>query len=388
MIAKKFLSLLLLFSVSFQVSYAAYPPYGHDHYRRSSGEFENVAAAVVSVGCLAAIGYGVYKLCDWLFTPTNERLLKDGIDAISHAHRQHDATIFFVESHFSCIPDQIRDQKKLVQGINEPLLYEYAISHKRNTSIDSILSGISGSIAVLQSHHKALAERVRKLKNSNVHPGALEIWDAVAKMQALDQEIVGLLCKLEFIHDYFAHHKNYFSLFDIEARLMREYEFELSAAYSNLANSIYMKEAVKASIMRNPHARSGYPYLHYGDRVQSDCKMLGGAITMLSYNYANRIEAAQALLNILHAIQSIVLSEDAYHREVRDHKKEQLEKQRIEAERAQAAALEHQANEMRRQNSLRAEQNRLQAERNAIMATQAVVSAFNPPQQPQVHVYV
>lgn len=388
MIAKKFLSLLLLFSLSFQMSYAAYPPYGNGRHGRSSGNYENIAATVATVGCLAALGYGVYKLCDWLFTPTNERLLHNGRDAVSKAHQQHDATLSFAESHFAYIPDQMREQKKLIESINEPLLYEFAISHKRNSSIDATLSGISGSIAALQSHHKALAERIRKLKNSNAQHNSFELADAEAKMQSLDQEIVGLLCKLEFIHDYFTHHKNYFSLFDIEARLMRDYEFELSAAYSNHAQSAYMREAVKASIMRNPYARNGYPYLHYADRVQADCKTLGGAITMLSYNYTNRIDAAQALLHILQTVQSIVLSEDAYHKEVRDHKKEQLEKQRIEAERAQAAALEQQAREMRRQNTLHAEQNRLQAERNAIMATQAVVSAFNPPQQPHVHVYV
>ncbi len=382
--------LVLLTVLVSQPVHAAYyqPSYGDVprsiRYQSSYNGVPEVAQVAIGVGCLAAIGYGLYKFCDWLFTPSDEKVFQKGLDAVQYAHACHDGIIGFMEFHYSAIPDSHKDQKKLIQDINESLLYDFAISYKKDSSIDSILVNMANSISSLQSAHASLADRIKKLRKTDSNP------TMIATMQQLDQEIVGLLCKLEFVHDYFTHHRSYYSLFELESRLMRAYEFELSAVNQN---SVYVKDAVRASVMRHASARAGYPYMHYVDRVQADCNALGGAINSLAYHYANRIGAAGSLLQNLKIVHTIVVAEDAYHQELRDYKKEQLEKQRIEVERAkaataaaQASAMQQQAWEMQKQNQLHAQQIRVDAERNAILATQTIVNALNP--QPQVNVYV
>lgn len=379
--------ILILVSSCSQASYyrSSYIP---PRYQQST--VEAVTKTALGIGCLAAIGYGIYRFCDWLFTPSDEKVLQKGIDIAQYTHTHYDSIIGFMEFHYSVIPDNVHDQKRIIQTVNESLLYDFAITHKSNTAIDSFLVNMTNTIASLQSAHSCLADRIKKLRKNN------EDLTMLNAMQQIDQEIIGLLCKLEFVHDYFTHHRNYFLLFELESRLLPAYDFELNAlnAYqTNLANHSYLKEAVKASVMRQANARSGYAYMQYVDRVQADCNALGGAINSLSYHYPNRLGAASLFLQNLKTIHTTVVAEDAYHQELRDYKKEQLERQRLEAERAQAAAaaaqasaLQQQAREMQRQNHLQAEQNRLNAERNAIMATQTIVNAINP--QPHVNVYV
>ena len=391
MFASRFLILLLFATTVTQAGYYSYPRVlarpSSRNYRSTYDDMETVGKVAVSVGCLAAIGYGIYKLCDWLFTPSDERVLQNGIDAVQYAHSHYNSTIGFMEFHCSGIPDNVRDQKKLIQSVNEPLLYDYAISYKKDTSIDSILMNMNSSISSLQSAHSALAERIKKLRKSDGNPSMAN------SMQQVDQEIIGLLCKLEFVHEYLTHHRSYYSIFELEARLMHGYEFELNALNQNQMNPSYFREAVRSSIMSKASARNGYPYMNYIERIQADCNALGGAISNLSYNYANRIAAASALLHNIQAMHSIAVAEDAYHQELRDYKKEQLEKQRIEAERAkaaaaaaQASAMQQQAWAMQHQNQLHAQQIRVDAERNAILATQTMVNAMNP--QPHVNVYM
>ncbi len=384
--------ILLLFLLSSSMAQAGYyhpRPYYHD-------DGITPAKAAVAIGCLAAVGYGIYKFCDWLFTPSDEKVLQRGLDALQQAHG-FDPMIGFIEFHFSSIPDNIRDQKRLVQTINEALLYDFAISYKKETSIDTVITNMNNAISCLQSAHAALADRMKKLRVNNGSPAMIN------NMQQVDQEIVGLVCKLEFVHEYFTHHRNYYSLFEAETRILRAYDFELSAInqyQANMAPREYMKEAIKASVMKHAGARAWYPYMQYVDRVQADYDALTYGISRLAYQYANRLNAASALLHNIKIIHATVMAEDAYHQELRDYKKEQLEKQRIEAEKAHAAAaaaqasamqqqawaMQNQANAIHHQNQLQAQQIRVDSERNAIMATQTLVNAFNP--QPQVNVYV
>jgi hypothetical protein len=381
LVSRIFFTLLLIS----QCAHGGYhrPSYSRHYYQDST--IETVGKVAIGVGCLAAVGYGIYKFWDWFFAPSDEKVLQKGIDALQEAHTHYDDIVGFMEYHYSAIPDTMRDQKRLIQSVNELLLYDFAISHKKDMTINSVLIHMTSTISTLQSAHKNLADRIKKLRKKNSNP------IMVSNMEQIDQEIIGLLCKLEFICEYFTHHRNYYSLFELETRIMRTYEFELNAINQN---SNYLHEVIRASVMtRQGSARNGYPYIFYVDCVQTDCNALAREMKSLSYNYANRLGAASVLMQHIQMIHTMLVAEDAYHQELRDYKKEQLERQRLEAERAQAAAataqaaaLAQQTREMQRQNYLHAEQNRLNAERNAIMATQTIVNAINP--QPQVNVYV
>jgi hypothetical protein len=374
--ASRLFFILLLIS---QCIHGSFPPRPNLYDKKgmyAKSPFESVGKTLgkgaAVLGCVALFGYGIYKLCDWFFAPSDEQVFQRGIDAVQNVHTHYDRMIGFMEYYYSGIPDNVRDQKKLIQSVNESLLYDFAISHKREVTIDSMLINIASAISTLKSAHKNLAERMRNLRKKNNNPILLR------NMEQIDQEVVGLLCRLEFIHDYFTHHRNYYLLFELETRVMRTYEFELNAIVTN-QNPSYLHETIHASVMmRQGSARNGYPYIHYIDCLQSDCNALSREMKGLSYNYANRLGAASVLLQHIQMIHTMLVTEDAYHQELRDYKKEQLERQRLEAERAQAsaataqaAALAQQAYEMQKHNYLQAEQNRLNAERNAIILRDA-----------------
>lgn len=382
-----FFIVFLVSILSFHSLAPLYRPHSHyprpHHYYHNDVDAATVGKAALVIGGLAAVGYGLYKLCDWLFSPSNQTLIKNAEAAIRVAHA-HDETIFCVEGAFNGIPDGLREQKKLIESVYEPLLYQLALKHAK-----SVEWNLNSSLSKLRENHTALAERINKLRAAPEHTAIM------ITMQDLDQEIIGLLLKIEFVHEYLAHHRSYFTLFEHESTIMRSYEAELQALTHYAQNQAYVKEALRARVMQNAsYNRNSYPFMTYIEALQSNMNTLMSGMNSLAYNYPNRLQAAGNLLQNLQIIHSIVIIEDAYHQELRDYKKEQLERQRIEAEKAkaaaaaaQAAALQQQAWHMERQNQLHAQQIRVDSERNAIMATQTIVNAFNPPQT-NVHVYV
>jgi hypothetical protein len=362
--------------------YAHYPR-PHNYYHNDV-DAATVGKAALVIGGLAAVGYGLYKFCDWLFSPSNQTLIKNAESAISLAHAD-DEIISCIEGAFNGIPDGMREQKKLIESVCEPLLYQLALKNAV-----SVTWNLNNSLSRLRDNHAALAQRITKLRTSPEHTAVM------ITMQDLDHEIIGLLLKIEFVHEFLIHHRSYFTLFEHEAKILRSYEVELQALTHYAQNPTYVREALRARVMQNAsYNRNSYPFMTYIEALQANINTLMAGMNGLAYNYANRIQAAGNLVQNLQIIHSVVIIEDAYHQELRDYKKEQLERQRIEAEKAkaaaaaaQAAALQQQAWQMERQNQLHAQQIRVDAERNAIMAAQTVVHAFNPPQQTHVNVYV
>lgn len=381
-------STVIILTVSFLAHtgiQASYPPFSgyrpYDSSYTTAQTVETVVKTTAVVGGIAAVGYGVYKFFNWLFTPSDEKIIQQGVDALNHAHTFYDGTIEFMSSHCNGISDNVYEQQRCIKTVNEPLLYEYAVTYKQDAYIGSVLINMQHAVDSLQSAHAALAGRIKKLCKNNGDPQTMN------HMQQLDKEIVAILGRLEFVYEYFNHHQNYFTLFEAEARIMRAYESELQALSQYPINTPYVREVIRSSVMQGATPCHGYPYMRYIDRIQADCGALGSALNSLSYHYAHRFAAAGSLLQNIKSIHALVVVEDAYHQELRDYKKEQLERQRLEAQRAQAAAAQQQACEMQRQNRLHAEQLRLDAERNAIMAAQTIAQVINPPQPAQVNLF-
>jgi len=388
----------MLLSISISQTYAMhykpiYPKYGApaDDPVRDAGKF------ALGVGCLAAVGYGIYKVCDWLFTPTNEQILKDTSTTLNEAHKRAGYLIDFFENSIG-IPQNIRDQKRIINTVNEPVLYQFAmLIVQRKDSIDGAVSTIENTVYYLSKSRNSIADRLKKLYKHQEFPGI------IAQLESLEQETAHMLICAEFVRDYLAAHKKYFTLYELEMRLLTTYAQELESLdrYAGYPDSL--RPAIQMCVMKyaNMHHAS-YPYMRYIEIINSDCSSLERLIDCISQNYTNRLGAARLLAQKLRAIYSMLLIADAYHQEMRDYERAQIEKQRIEAERAKAAAAQAQAQAaqahaaaaqqqvwaMQQQNALQAEKNRIDNERNAILVAQTLVNAVVQPPAPQYNVFI
>ncbi len=373
----KFTSLVFLALFTCQAAqpmarYHVYPAYA----RSSSGDAATVAKVIAGAGCIAAIGYGLYKLCDWLFSPSNETIIQNSLNALQDAHARYDDTVRFLDASISGIPENSYDQKKLINNFSEQMLYDLAINHIKESSY-SYQMNLANVIANIRSCQQALAGRIKKLRNNPEHS------HTVSQMQGLEKECLATMNKLQFLHDYVVNHQGYFRLFETETRLLHIYEFELNALYQHGANPAYLREALRTSVMKHAaQERLAYPFMHYVDKLQGDINTLNTHSTRLSYNYANRISVARDLYARLQAINNVVIVEDAYHQELRDYEHARIEKQKLEAQKAQAAAAAAQAAAMQQQTYAMQQANALQAQQNALIAAHVV----NP--KPQVTVYL
>ena len=371
-----------------------YPKYSApaQDYVRDAGKF------ALGVGCLAAVGYGIYKVCDWLFTPSNEQVIKDASNTLYEAHKRADHLIAFFFQDALQIPQNNYDQKRLIAEINEPVLYRFATVLLQNKdSIDGALQTLENTVYYLNNSRRTLVDRLKKLYKHNEFPRE------IANMESLEKEITYMLLQVEFVRDYLTTHKKYFSLYELETRLLTAYIQELDALerYGNHPDSL--RASIQVCVMKhaNKHGVS-YPYMRYIEIINGDCGTLERSIDCISRNYSNRVSAAHVLAQKLRSIYSMLLIADAYHQEMRDYERAQLEKQRIEAERAKAAAAQAHAQAaqahaaaaqqqvwvMQQQNALQAEKNRIDNERNAIMVAQTIVNAVVPPPAPQFNVYM
>lgn len=388
----------MLLSVSISQTHAmhykpSYPKYGAP----VSDPVQDAGKIALGVGCLAAVGYGIYKVCDWLFTPTNEQIIKDSSNTLSEAYKRAGYLIDFFENTMS-IPQNIRDQKQVISTVNEPVLYQFStLLLQRKDSIDGAISTIENTIYYLGKSRNAMADRLKNLYKRHEFPGI------ISQLESLEQETAQMLTRAEFVREYLATHKKYFSLYERETYLLSAYAQEVDALdrYAGYPDSL--RSAIQMCVMKyaNMHHAS-YPYMKYIETINNDCSSLERLIESASRNYANRLNAACLLAQKLRAVYSMLLIADAYHQEMRDYERAQIEKQRVEAERAKAAAAQAQAQAaqahaaaaqqqvwaMQQQNALQAEKNRIDNERNAIMVAQTLVNAVVAPPAPQYNVFI
>ena len=365
MILSSFCKYYLLLAVLLINSAQGAHPRPHYHNSNSPTVVETVAA----IGIVAAVAYGFYKLCDWLFTKTDEQILKEAKDCLAYGHDSCDREINVLKKEFGEFPESRKEQQKLIKEVNEDFLYHYAIQCPPIVRPGWALS--EAPYYVAQAGQMA-SKRAAELRKKNSHAPIIKDLEKISnKLGIFHTEIV-------FANEFYQEHSAYFYLFDLETYLLKSYEFELSSLDYHANNPLYLREALRMAVMKKAaHDHVSYPYMKYIEQMEKDLKMLKERINSLSHNYHNRIKGSQLLLQRLNAIYDIVVSEDAYRQELRDYKKEMLERERIAAEQAkaqaaaaQAHAAHMQAQAMQQQAYALQQQNQLQQQQNAILAAQ------------------
>lgn len=362
-----------------------------------NSQAEDLGKAVVVVGCVAAIGYGFYKLCDWLFSKTDIQVLQEAQQINLNAEKSTSVYVDFFESKWGDLVSMENTHKRqLMRTLDEALLYQFAIAHAFKTSVEyTILSTLNSSLHNARSAQSMVIDRLHKLRKKNDKTGMITQLEVVA------QSLQSTISRIEFVYEYLEQHRSYYTLLINEYKLIKQFDYEIRALNNNAQNPVQLRESLRIAVMRQANSQMTYPYMNYIQKMQSEIQALDHQINSLSCHYPERMAAARQLLATLNAVYNLLIIEDAYRQELRDYERAQLEKQRIEAEQAkaaaaqaaahaaqvQAAAMQQQAWEMQKQNQLYAQQNQLQAEQNAILTAQVIVDAVNPRPTQQVHVY-
>lgn len=361
--------------------------YGSRHEYHFERAEPSVGATLLALGFLAAAGYGLYKVCDWLCTPSHEQIIKDSSELVKNARRNTDQLRAFFSR--KALPKTMMP--------DEPLLYEWCgWLQQYRMSIDTVLTDISNALASLERANVMILQRLSALKNTR------ELSHVITHLEDTHRESMQLLNELESIHRYIKEHRSYCILFEYELRFMNSHAQALHALEQYANNPIYLREALRVCVMAEANKKhSNYPYMHYIQMLTADCQALEDAMRRAAYNYSSRLSAAQMLLQKMQAICNMLLLEDAYVQEKRDYERARLEQERINAEKAKAAAaqahaaaahaqayaMQQQAWELAKQNQLQAQHNQLQAEQNALIGVQTVLNVLNPPPAPEVHIY-
>lgn len=365
-------------------SYAGNKKWFKDVYASNQSEF---AACALAVGGAVVASYGLYTLCNWLFTPSDETLVKNCRNSLKDAQIYSDY-IDAIENEFGSVP-KLSEKPRMLNEVREPLLYQLAGKIHKKQGISTLLYNLECVVRGMKESHNALQGRIYRLLKNN---DCAIVSPFFKEMQDLQEQSGQYLNKVGFAYEFLAAHISFFKLFEQESSLIRVYERELNALDMHGAyNTCPLSQELRIAVMSLGSKHTvPYPYIHYIQRLKSDIAELEKNLSHLAYNYTNRISAASALLNKLMIISDLLIIEDSYANELREQEKVRIEREKIQIQERQAAALENQSWQMReqaiqlqRQNELKEKELRLEKERNAILWSQQ----FQQP-APQYHVHI
>lgn len=390
------ISFLVIVLLGSTVNAMSYFPTRLPVYHQPS-QAEELGKAAIAVGCIAAIGYGFYKLCDWLFSKTDVQVLLEAQNVSNAADRATNEYVEFFEHKWGILSSLSSNQKReIMRSLDEGLLYQFALAHTFRTSLEyTILSDLSRSLANVKAAHSMVIERIHKLRKKK------GITGMISQLEVVQLALQDIIARIEFVYEYLYQHRSYYALLNKEYQAMKIYENDLNALKYYEANPGALREALRIAVMRQATSTMTYPYMNYIQKISHEITDLDQKINSLSCHYPERMTAARQLLARLQIIYNILVIEDAYRQELRDYERAQLEKQRIEVEQAkaaaaqaaahaaqvQAAAMQQQVWELQKQNQLHAQQNRIEQDRNVILTAATIVDAINPRPAQEVHVY-
>jgi hypothetical protein len=297
-------------------------------------------AKVLTGGMVVAVtGYCFYQFFSWLFGQSDEKLLEKVNGAYNNAYACYNIMYSIIKNAFPAYSSN----SDIIYNFFEPVLYQLAVEKHYEASIDIYLKHLNSTIKTLEYYKKELVRKTQSLHAMvSTDSSKALLYD---HMRALLQKIETILPNLSLLYGYLKHHKNYFTLFELESSLLYRYNQELNVlnTYSCLHDQSPLKEALHQFIMmHHSHSQSRYPYLTYVEMISKDIDTLYKAICCLAFNYAERINYAQDLFNRLGIIKGIAVSTNHYHTELIEREKVQLQETELAIQQQQLHAMQQQ----------------------------------------------
>jgi len=317
-----------------------------------------LGGALLVVGGTIAAGIGLGVAYGW-FETSNETIINNAHDTLAQAQKQHQDLMFCFENVHVQIPTKLRTQAGTIQSVDEDTLLRLAQCKFQNGH--SLIYSLSESVRHLNDTHKTLNERIRKLRaKGSDHADKQQCTE----MQELVVKIDEFLPKIEFLHEFFVYHKDYFTLYETEISLREYYDHELHIATHYTTDISMASRFLKGAVMARPVKK--YPYKNFVETIEWDVRNLQDALKHTSSRYFTRVSSSTNLYNLLIFIKGIVASDPAYSAELIAYQKEliareklALKEKQLALQAAQTAAVAKQAREMQEYNKLKEEELRL-----------------------------
>ena len=260
-------------------------------YSNSASDLEALGSAALVVGGVAAAGYGLYKLCDWLFSKSDEQILKDCQIACKNADNCM-AYVDLVERTVG-IAYNAFEQRRVINTPQEELMYQIAaLAFQRREGLN-IYPNLKNAIDVLSVAQADLVYRMNKLvKQHGVTVDALPLFNQMEHMAAIIQP---MQTKMAFVYALLEAHRGYMNLFAQESYDLKTYERELYVLDSLQEKNCWvplehrkasLREEVRIAAMQcasRDHAK--YPYTYYLKGLQRAISTLESHMNALAYNY-------------------------------------------------------------------------------------------------------
>lgn len=330
----------------------------------------------LGAGCIAAVGYGIYRLCSWAFTKSDQQIVKEAENVLSHARNYVAVDLNpFYQSLVTVLAAGTLQPESI--HILEALLYDHAVYHYTNRGVISV-QGIPSLLTQLHCQHTQVKERLKTLKNNAASGIQIE------QFEVLHQELASTIALFETLKKYLVPHQAYFDLFVKEAELRHVYESELNVVQSYGHDQSSLMVAMRAIILRRAAQRNLlYPYTDYAQQLKSDFNSLTQILKYQKYVYPNRAHGTQDVLGALDLIYNLIVVQDVYMQEKQSKYLASLEEERIRIEKTKAAAAQShaqatlaQASALQQQAWNQAEHNRIERERNRILEQQNYINAL------------
>lgn len=299
-----------------------------------------------AVMAATAVGYGIYKIGNWLLSKTDQQILMSASQAHNNAFTKYHPLFDILENWYH--------SGRSAKTIDEGLLYEIGMAKLQGDYIGTYIRKLDYDIRTLRREFDTVRNRFIQLQKEAIHDNSE--WQIMIEFQELAARMANFIPRLEFLSQFLHYHQTYFVLYEEESDLYGRYDRELHAMSTAIDyhNRLY---EIKTAILTK-FASYQYPYLSYKQTLDHDVQDLNNAINRLAYNYHDRITAARQLYNYLIEIREIVIRDTPYYNDIQTKKQDDQERERRTLEERKIRALERQAEAQERKVRELEEQNR------------------------------
>ena len=319
-------TVLLLLLCSGACNAASFHTSFHRQDRFADGLQDRFADGLLKAGLIGAGAaglYGSYKLFNWLFTRTDERVITDVQHLLQKTEKYQAMDSLLLRYHVT----------SPVAHISESCLYDLGTEKIQDDYIDTYISNLYHLMRRLRNEKQELSNRMIELPSYSI---------LYAQMNQLLHQVKSRLPRIELLHGVLKHNRNFYLLFELESDMIRDYSAELdilNTAYDEYNCTARLKRAVMS---RNTNR---FPYLHYINRLEKDMNRLDRTIQSISFAYPHRISAANDIKQALYTVKTILLATHEYHMELQIQQKEREERERLALQKEWAKLHAHYAAE-------------------------------------------
>jgi hypothetical protein len=317
---------------------------------------ENGSAPLKVVGIIGGLCLGAYAIgssINYLCTPSNQALIEKARNA--------------KEDIQSCYGSAIQYLKARNYELSQESLSVFAQTYLAG-SVQHYKQDMRNALQTANKASRELRDRMCSLerKGERCKCDYRTMEDCLNSLNASESA-------LQRAYDYVERHSGYFALHACVYEMQGIYAEVLAIIEQYGHNRSLLAQYMRERIALNGiNHRNSYPTIAYVESLNDRIRSLEYAIQHCNHS-CGLVSQANAMLNQLTQIRSLLLADDRYAYEAqererarREEERMRIERERVAAEQRRAEAAERQNREIARQNDILREKNCIQREQNRL----------------------